>query len=387
MTKAIERRGPAEGSLPSPGEMRRAFARRDASYDGVFFTGVKTTGVFCRPSCPARRPLARNVEYFPSVREALFAGFRACKRCRPLDTDGRPPDWVGRLLAEVESDPGRRLAARDLRERGIQPARARRWFLRHWGMTFHAYARARRLAQALGAIREGASLDDAALDHGFESLSGFRDAFARVLRGAPGRSRSADCIRLGWIRTPLGPMVAGATSAGICLLEFTDRRMLEAQLRSLDRRLGLPALPGASEHIERLRAALDEYFAGGRREFDLPLVAPGTPFQERVWQELRRIPYGETCSYGELARRIGRPKAIRAVARANGMNRMALLIPCHRVVETDGGLGGYGGGVWRKRRLIALEQDHLAPGQRQERSRGWSGRRRSRLRAEALQAR
>jgi AraC family transcriptional regulator of adaptative response/methylated-DNA-[protein]-cysteine methyltransferase len=370
ITKTIERRGAPENSLPSPEEMRRAFARRDASYDGVFFTGVKTTGIFCRPSCPARRPLARNIEFFPSVREALFAGFRACKRCRPLDTDGRPPAWVGRLQAEVESDPGRRLAARDLRARGIEPARARRWFLRHWGTTFHAYARARRLAQALGAIRTGASLDDAALDHGFESLSGFRDAFARVLRGTPGRSRSADCIRLGWIRTPLGPMVAGATSAGICLLEFTDRRMLEAQLRSLDRHLGLPALPGASPHIERLRAALDEYFAGRRREFDLPLVAPGTPFQERVWQELRRIPYGETRSYADLARRIGRPKAVRAVARANGMNRMALLIPCHRVVETGGGLGGYGGGVWRKRRLLDLEHDHLAAGRRPERPGG-----------------
>jgi AraC family transcriptional regulator of adaptative response/methylated-DNA-[protein]-cysteine methyltransferase len=272
---------------------------------------------------------------------------------------------VGRLLAEVESDPGRRLAARDLRARGIEPARARRWFQRHWGMTFHAYARARRLAQALSAIRDGAKLDDAALDHGFESLSGFREAFARIFRGTPGRSRAADCIRLGWIRTPLGPMVAGATSGGICLLEFTDRRMLEAQLRSLDRRLGLPAVPGASPHLERLRVALDEYFAGRRREFDLPLVAPGTPFQERVWQELRRIPYGETRSYRELARRIGRPRAVRAVARANGMNRLALLVPCHRVVETGGGMGGYGGGVWRKQRLLDLERARVASGGRE----------------------
>ena len=351
----------APAALPSRAEMLRAFGRRDSSYDGIFFTGVRTTSIFCRPSCPARRPLPRNVDFFGTARDALVAGFRPCQRCRPLETDGQPPEWVERLLAEVEADPGRRLTARELVGLGIEPARARRWFQQRWGMTFHAYARARRLGRALGAIREGATLDDAALDHGFESLSGFRDAFARIFKRAPGRGRHAECITLGWIRTPLGPMVAGATREGICLLEFTDRRMLEAQLRTLARRIGLPAIPGESPHLDRLRAALDEYFAGRRPAFDLPLLAPGTPFQVRVWNELRRIPIGTTRSYGEIARRIGHPTAVRAVARANGANRIALLIPCHRVVETGGGLGGYGGGLWRKQRLIELERARAGP--------------------------
>jgi AraC family transcriptional regulator of adaptative response/methylated-DNA-[protein]-cysteine methyltransferase len=262
---------------------------------------------------------------------------------------------VSRLLDEVETDPTRRLTAADLARLGVEPARARRWFQRHWGMSFAAYCRARRLGGALHALREGASLDDAALDHGFESLSGFRDAFGRLFRQPPGQARGTGCIVARWVRTPLGPMIAGATGDGVCLLEFTQRRMLEAQVRTLENRLGLTAVPGDHPHLERLAQELEQYFAGSRRNFEVPLVAPGTPFQEEVWAALRAIPYGETRSYADLAGAIGRPSATRAVARANGTNRIAILIPCHRVVETGGGLGGYGGGVWRKRRLLAIE--------------------------------
>jgi AraC family transcriptional regulator of adaptative response/methylated-DNA-[protein]-cysteine methyltransferase len=347
--------GMSTTALPPSTEMHRAFARRDPSYDGVFFSGVRTTGIFCRPSCPARKPLPDHLEFFGTAREALFAGYRPCLRCRPLEADGRPPDWVGRLLGEVEADPSRRLTAGDLARLGVEPARARRWFQRHWGMTFSAYCRARRLGGALHALREGASLDDAALDHGFESLSGFRDAFARLFRRPPGQARGTECIVVGWVRTPLGPMIAGATGGGICFLEFTERRMLETQVRTLEKRLGLVAVPGEHPHIEGLGRELTEYFAGARRRFEVPLVAPGTPFQEEVWAALRAIPYGKTRSYAEVARGIGRASATRAVARANGTNRIAIVIPCHRVVETGGGLGGYGGGLWRKRRLLALE--------------------------------
>ena len=159
-----------------------------------------------------------------------------------------------------------------------------------------------------------------------------------------------------WVRTPLGAMIAGATGEGVCFLEFTERRMLEAQVRTLEKRLGMVALPGEHPHLQRLGRELTEYFAGSRRAFAVPLLAPGTPFQEGVWAALRAIPYGQTRSYAELAAGIGRPSATRAVARANGTNRIAILIPCHRVVEAGGGLGGYGGGVWRKRRLLALER-------------------------------
>jgi AraC family transcriptional regulator of adaptative response/methylated-DNA-[protein]-cysteine methyltransferase len=154
-------------------------------------------------------------------------------------------------------------------------------------------------------------------------------------------------------------MIAGATSAGVCLFEFTDRRMLEKQLTTVRNRFGCAVVPGESPHLDQLRREMEEYFDRRRTGFTLPVDVRGTPFQEQVWALLRQIPYGQTWSYEELARRAGNPAAVRAVARANGMNRIAILIPCHRVVNKDGQLGGYGGGLWRKTMLLELEQ---APG-------------------------
>jgi AraC family transcriptional regulator of adaptative response/methylated-DNA-[protein]-cysteine methyltransferase len=157
------------------------------------------------------------------------------------------------------------------------------------------------------------------------------------------------------IETPLGPMVAGATDAGLCLLEFTDRRMLEAQLRRLQALLKQPMLPGDHPHLAQTREELARYFDGTLKDFTVPLVFRGTPFEERVWRELCRIPYGKTESYAGLAGRVESPGGQRAVGRANGMNRIAIIIPCHRVVNSDGKLGGYGGGLWRKHWLLGLE--------------------------------
>ena len=347
---------------PSREEMERAFANKDASYDGVFYVAVKTTGIFCRPSCPSRPNLA-NVEFFPSVKECLFAGYRPCKRCRPLEANGQPPEWVRELIARVEAAPDTRLQAADLRESGITPERARRWFQQHYGMSFAAWCRGNRLAGAFMRLRHGASLDDAVFDSGFQSHSGFREAFSRVFGEAPGRSRhNGDRVVIAMLETPLGPVLTGATDEGICLLEYTDRRMLEHNLEALRRRLGCALVPGQHPLLERLHQELGEYFEGGRREFTLPLAAHGTPFQEKVWQELRRIPCGETISYDELARRVGQPTGQRAVARANGMNYVAILIPCHRVIGKDGSLTGYGGGLWRKRLLLELERTGRLPG-------------------------
>jgi len=343
-------------ALPPVTEMRRAFLHGDASYDGVFYTGVRTTGIFCRPSCTARKPRPENVEFFATPREASFSGYRPCKRCRPLDADGRPPAWVQRLLERVEADPSRRIAAADLRAAGIDPARARRFFLGHYGMTFQAWCRARRLGDALRMIKEGAAVSEAASGSGFESESGFRAAFARAFGTTPGEAAGGEAILLDWIPSPVGPLIAGATDEGVCLLEFTDRRMLEAQLETLRRRVGRVAVPGRHRWLDTLRAQLAEYFSGQRRDFDLPLVIRGTPFQEKVWNALLTIPYGETWSYGKLASRVGQPGASRAVGTANGMNRIAIVIPCHRVVNADGKLGGYGGGVWRKQVLLDLER-------------------------------
>jgi AraC family transcriptional regulator, regulatory protein of adaptative response / methylated-DNA-[protein]-cysteine methyltransferase len=340
--------------LPSAEEMQRAFLASDAAYDGLFFTAVRTTGIFCMPSCPAKKPRPENVEFFGTVKDALFAGYRPCKRCRP--TESSAPDWARGLLSRIAADPATRITDADLRDLDLEPARVRRLFLREYGMTFQAYCRALRLGKAFERIRNGGPLDDVVFDSGFDSHSGFRTAFEHLFGNAPGQTRGGDGIRICWVETPIGPMIAGATDQGICLLEFTERRMLEAQFATIRRRFELPIFPGESAPLQQLRAELAAYFSGTRREFTVPLVYPGTPFEQQVWTELLRIPYGETRSYEDLARTVGRPGASRAVGRANGMNRIAIAIPCHRVVNKDGNLCGYGGGLWRKRILLELER-------------------------------
>jgi AraC family transcriptional regulator, regulatory protein of adaptative response / methylated-DNA-[protein]-cysteine methyltransferase len=213
------------------------------------YIAVRTTGVFCRPGCSARAPLARNVELFDSPAGALSAGYRPCLRCRPAP-----------IVVTAE------------------------------------------------------------------------------------------------LSTPLGPMLAGATGDGICLLEFADRRMLPTQRAIVSRRFRATLVAGHHRLLDQLQSELDRYFAGALREFGVPIVAPGGALDEQVWAELRRIPYGATLSYEQLARRVGRPTAQRAVGSANGRNRIAIAIPCHRVIEKGGGLGGYGGKIWRKERLLALER-------------------------------
>lgn len=347
--------------LPPPDEMYKALVERDGHYEGLFVVGVKTTGIFCRPTCPARKPRPEHVEFFPAARDALLAGYRPCKRCRPLERAGETPGWIAPLVAEVEGDPSRRWTDADLRERGLEPARVRRWFQETHGMTFHGYQRARRLAGAMGRIRHGAALTDTAYEAGFESESGFRDAFARLLGTSPGRARgkaAAPAAMVTRLSTPLGPMIAVAGERALLLLEFADRRMLERQLLAVARRLAVRLLPGDSPLFAQAQRELEEYFAGTRREFDVPLETPGSGFQQAVWAGLREIPYGETRSYGQQARALGRPAAVRAVARANGDNRIAIIIPCHRVVGADGSLTGYGGQLWRKRALLELEQGH-----------------------------
>jgi AraC family transcriptional regulator, regulatory protein of adaptative response / methylated-DNA-[protein]-cysteine methyltransferase len=342
-------------TMPPIKEMQRAYLAKDVSYDGIFYLGVRTTGVFCRPSCPARKPLPENVDYFSSVREAVFAGYRPCKRCRPLDTNGRPPEWVTAALTLAG---GREEKIRDseLRRAGIDPFRIRRYFQQHYGMTFQAYCRSQRMGTALGELRRGTRLDDVALGNGYESHSGFRDAFSRTFGRPPGKSDNLDCVVVSWLESPLGPLVAGANDRGVCLLEFSDQRRLETQSRILKKVFSCAIVPGRNGHLNLLQEELQQYFSGGLKQFSVPLVYPGTPFQERVWSELLRIPYGETRSYEDLARQIRSEGAQRAVGHANGMNRIAIVIPCHRVVNKDGKLGGYGGGLWRKQYLLDLEQ-------------------------------
>ncbi|HET6744660.1 MAG TPA: methylated-DNA--[protein]-cysteine S-methyltransferase [Candidatus Limnocylindria bacterium] len=256
------------------------------------FIAVRTTSIFCRPGCPAPSPRPSNVQRLATAREALFAGFRPCLRCRPLEHASPAP-----TDAELR--------------------------------------RAERLRPILRATRE-------------------------VRR----RRSGARSVVLATLPTPLGPMLAGVTDDGVCLLEFTDRPMLPTQLAVLEHRLKRPLVAGRHPLIDELERQLADYFAGRRAAFDLPLTAPGSPFQERTWATLRQIPVGATLTYEELAADAGRPGAQRAAGTANGANRIAVLIPCHRVIRKSGEVGGYGGGSWRKAWLLDHERRLAGDGQK-----------------------
>lgn len=342
--------------LPPQEEMLTAFLNRDSEYDGLFFTGVRTTGIFCRTTCSARKPKPENIEFFPSTSQALFAGYRPCRRCRPLEPRGQTPEWLRPLLTRIDQDPTTRVRDRDLEALGMDPGRVRRWFRRNHGMTFHAYQRARRLGSALEEIREGRDVTSTAFDHGFDSLSGFNSAFARFAGAAPTRTKDRLLVQVTRILTPLGPMIAAASEDALRLLEFTDRRMLETQLERLSRRTGAVMAPGTNAVLQQTERELVEYFDGTRSEFTVPLKPAGTEFQTGAWTALGEIPFGETRSYGQQAVAIGRPTAVRAVAKANGDNPIAIIVPCHRVVGSDGRLTGYAGGLYRKQFLLDLER-------------------------------
>ena len=335
--------------------MQRARLGRDPAYDGIFLVGVRTTGIFCRPSCRVKSPQERNVVYLATVDDAVRAGFRPCKRCRPEQADGRTPPWVRRLLHLLDTQGERKLRDADLEALGIPPSRARRHFREHFGVTFQAYQRARRLGRALKTLQRGANALEAGLATGFESASGFRSAFARQFRHTPGRSHQMQTIITQTVESPIGPLQLGTTDRGICLLEFADRRALPTEIGQLRAAVG-PLVPGNHAHLEQMADELARYFAGTLKAFKVPLdIVRGTPFQRQVWERLCRIPYGATMSYGELAEAIARPGAQRAVGAANGANCIAIVIPCHRVVQSDGKLRGYGGGLWRKQFLLEHE--------------------------------
>jgi AraC family transcriptional regulator, regulatory protein of adaptative response / methylated-DNA-[protein]-cysteine methyltransferase len=346
-------------SLPPTSVMNRAVSRRDADFDGVFVVAVRTTGIFCRPSCPARA-LPQNRDFLPTAGDALRSGYRPCLRCKPMLTGGAVPEWVGRLIERVDNDPSKRWPDKELHAIGVDSVTARRYFLQHFGMTFQAYCRGRRMGEAFHKLKRGASLDIIALDHGYESLSGFRDAFGKAF-GKPPRKAGESCAVVSWVKSPVSPLLLAATDKGFCALEFVGRSDLEGQMEKLRESLGTPVVPGTNAHIERAERELTEYFCGKRQDFTVPLAPVGTPFQRAVWNQLLRIPYGETWSYEALAIAVKKsPAACRAVGQANGRNRIVIMIPCHRVVNKDGSLGGYGGELWRKRFLLELEQRTLA---------------------------
>ncbi|MBP2198726.1 bifunctional transcriptional activator/DNA repair enzyme AdaA [Pantoea cypripedii] len=327
----------------------QALLERAPEYTGVFFVGVKTTGVFCISVCRARKPKRENVEFYKDAKSALAAGFRPCKVCRPAENAHSAPLFVEQALALVRHDIKSRISDADLRRHGISPERVRRWFLQHHGITFQAFQRMQRVNIALQELKSGRAATDVALDSGYESLSGFGYTYKRLTGAAP--TQTTQVILIHRFTTTLGPMFVCTTDQGVCLLEFTDHRLLETEFRDIQRLLNAKIVTGENRHTRQTVKEISEYFAGTRQQFDLILDIQGSDFQRSVWQELRAIPYGQTSRYQDISLILNKPAAVRAVAAANAANRIAIVIPCHRIIGKDGGIS-------RKEWLIEHERDN-----------------------------
>lgn len=328
-----------------------AFMRRDRSWDGRVIGAVKTTGIYCKPSCPARRPKREHVEFFASGEDARAAGFRPCLRCKP-DEVGRDREAVAaavKLIEQAEEAPSLAEVAEAV---GYAPHHFQRLFKRDLGVSPAEYARGLRNRRTEQALKANGRVTDAVYEAGYQSPSGFYSDAKERLGMTPSAWRDGGrgaTIRWSTFDSPLGKMLIAATSKGICRLTFDDS--VSSLQRLFPKATILEDEGGLKELVEGALAAIERPLAAP----DLPIDVAGTAFQEAVWRELRKIPAGETRSYAEIAAAIGAPKAVRAVGSANGDNHVCVLIPCHRVIRSDGSLGGYGGGIDRKKKLLASE--------------------------------
>ncbi|MHA6333105.1 bifunctional transcriptional activator/DNA repair enzyme AdaA [Qipengyuania sp. CAU 1752] len=330
-----------------------AVQRRDRSYDGRFVTGVLSTGIYCRPSCAARHPIRRNVRFFANGHAARAAGLRACKRCLPDDV-ARDEAAVLAAIDEIKASEGRPTLEELAALTGYSSGHFQRVFKRATGLSPAAYARALREQRARDALSGSARVTDAIYDAGYEAPSRFYEA----MEGRMGMSASdwknggeGRVIHYAIVGTSLAPMLVAATEKGVCCLSFNEG---EEELRARFPRAEL--VEGGKEFqglLERVTQAVEQPASADIA--DIPLDVKGTAFQQRCWQALREIPPGETRSYGEQAAMLGNPKASRAVGGANGANNIAVLIPCHRVIASDGGLGGYAYGTDIKAELLRRE--------------------------------
>ncbi len=343
--------------LPSDDALYAALLARDPAFDGRAYVGVASTGIFCRLTCPARKPKRENCSFYNDVAACINAGFRPCKRCHPIAPEAEGDPTIQHLLDALDQDPTHRWSEADLTARGFDPSTVRRSFKRHFGVTFLDMARQRRLAHGFSALGQGKVID-AQLDAGFDSPSAFRAAFAKLIGTAPNQFKSDAMLRADHIDTPLGSMIAVCDRQALHLLEFADRKALPRELQRLRKLTKGSIGVGRFDTTDQVSDQLNAYFSGRSDQFSVPLVLHGTVFTRQVWTVLRDIPAGQTRSYSDLARLIGAPNATRAVARANGANQIALIIPCHRVIGADGSLTGYGGGLWRKQRLIDIEKHY-----------------------------
>lgn len=342
-------------------EYYEALLNRDKHYDGLFYVGVKSTGIFCLASCPARKPKFEQCEFYPTAQQALLASYRPCLRCKPLLPPHQTSDTMQTLIDAVEANPQKRWMERDFKALSLNKdaSTIRRQFKQRFGMTFVAYARARRLGLAMQSIRKGEKMLNTQLDINYESSSGFRDAFSKIMGAPPKRAhKTLTLLKSAWLDTALGPMLVIADETQLYLLEFVERRGLEKEIERLRDRLPAAIVPGKTQPIESIEKELKAYFEGKLKKFKTPFILIGSDFQKSVWQALCDIPYGKTKSYAEQAKTINKPTAYRAVANANGMNQLAIIVPCHRVIRSQGELGGYGGGIARKQWFLEHERKY-----------------------------
>ncbi len=335
-----------------------AFEQRDRSWDGRIIGAVKTTGIYCKPSCPARRPKRENVEFFADAQAALAAGYRPCLRCKP-DEVGRDRGAVAkavRLIEQAEEPPTLDDLAAAV---GYAPHHFQRLFTRDVGVSPAQYARGLRARRAQIELKEDKSVTEAIYDSGYAAPTRFYADAKERLGMTPSAWRDGgrgETIRYAMLDTPLGQMLVAATAKGICRLTFDeDERALRQRFPNATI---LPADEAMASLISGVMTAIETPTAMP----ELPIDVRGTAFQEAVWRELRKIPVGQTRSYADIAAAVGQPQAVRAVGTANGSNPVAVLVPCHRVIRSDGTLGGYAGGLDRKRKLLEAES---ALGQRE----------------------
>ena len=340
-----------------------AVVARDRSHDGAFFYSVATTGVYCRPSCAARLANPRNVRFHATPADAEAAGFRPCKRCRPNEasSDERQAALVAeacRQIAAAEEPPSLAELARGA---GLSPHHFHRVFKAVAGLTPKAYAAAHRAERVREGLARGEGVTTAMYDAGFNASSRFYEASDRILGMRPSDYRAGGAraqIRFAIGQCSLGAILVAVSAKGVCAILLGDDP--EVLARQLQDRFPRAELIGGDADFEATVAKVVGLVEAPRLGLDLPLDVQGTAFQERVWQALREIPAGETASYAEVARRIGAPRAVRAVAQACASNSLAVAIPCHRVVRTDGALSGYRWGVERKQALLAREAEPKA---------------------------
>jgi AraC family transcriptional regulator, regulatory protein of adaptative response / methylated-DNA-[protein]-cysteine methyltransferase len=330
---------------------------RDCRADGAFYYSVRTTGIYCRPSCAARRPRRENVEFHATCDEAERAGFRPCMRCRPkmaaANAHGEAVARACRLIAQAEETPRlTELAA----SAGLSPFHFHRVFKAITGLTPKSYASAYRAKRLVEALPGANTVTEAIYEAGFNSSGRFYEASQNLLGMTPTRYRSGGrdiVIRFAVGECSLGSILVASTEKGLCAILFGDDP--EALVRDIQDRFPKANLVGGDREFEELIAKVVGFVEEPGVGFDLPLDVRGTAFQQRVWQALRKIPAGSKATYRDIARSIGSPKAIRAVAQACASNKIAVAIPCHRIVRQDGALGGYQWGIDRKRALLDRE--------------------------------